>query len=254
MVHAKSSGNVAARDGRHSDETASTVVLYGAGGFAREVLQIIKTVAATGTPLNCAGFLVDPLYRKADRVSGLPVLGDCDWVGQNSGVAFAIAIGSPATRRRIAERIGAGASFMTLVHPLASLGDTVALGHGCVVCAGAVATADIRVGAHVQLHANCTVGHDADIAGHVTVAPGANVGGEARIGEGAFVGSGAIILPRINIGAWSILGAGAVVTTDVPDNATVVGVPAAVIARRAPGWHLGSDHQAIERLYTGSRR
>jgi serine acetyltransferase len=43
-----------------------------------------------------------------------------------------------------------------------------------------------------------------------------------------------------------------VVTEDVPDDATVAGVPAKVIARRDPAWHLGLDHQRIEQVYTGA--
>ena len=45
----------------------------------------------------------------------------------------------------------------------------------------------------------------------------------------ASIGSNATILPGITIGKNAIIGAGAVVTRDVPDYATVVGVPARVI-------------------------
>ena len=44
--------------------------------------------------------------------------------------------------------------------------------------------------------------------------------------EGATIGSGATILGGITIGKKAIIGAGAVVTHDVPDNVTVIGVPA----------------------------
>jgi len=71
----------------------------------------------------------------------------------------------------------------------------------------------------------------------VTIAPGANVSGRVLVGEGTFVGAGAVILPDVKVGRWTIIGAGAVVTRPVPDNVTVVGSPARVIAQRTPGWH-----------------
>lgn len=44
--------------------------------------------------------------------------------------------------------------------------------------------------------------------------------------ENAWVGANAIIMPGVTIGTNSIVGAGALVTHDVPDNTTVIGVPA----------------------------
>ena len=41
-----------------------------------------------------------------------------------------------------------------------------------------------------------------------------------------WIGAGAIILGGVTIGRGAVVGAGAVVTKDVPDGATVVGVPA----------------------------
>jgi acetyltransferase-like isoleucine patch superfamily enzyme len=50
-----------------------------------------------------------------------------------------------------------------------------------------------------------------------------------RIGEGAFIGIGAKIIPCVTVGQHAIVGAGAVVIADVPDEVTVVGVPARLI-------------------------
>jgi acetyltransferase-like isoleucine patch superfamily enzyme len=55
-----------------------------------------------------------------------------------------------------------------------------------------------------------------------------------RICEGADIGINAIVLPGVTVGREAIVGAGAVLTKDVPDFATVAGVPAEVIAWRKP--------------------
>ena len=46
-----------------------------------------------------------------------------------------------------------------------------------------------------------------------------------KIGEGTFVGPGSTILPGRQIGKNVVIGAGAVVTTDIPDNKRVIGIP-----------------------------
>lgn len=49
---------------------------------------------------------------------------------------------------------------------------------------------------------------------------------ETRVGTRAFVGVHAVIMPGVTVGAGAIVGAGSVVTRDVPEGATVAGVPA----------------------------
>lgn len=62
-----------------------------------------------------------------------------------------------------------------------------------------------------------------------------NIPTELLIKEGAYIGTHAIILDSCNyIGKYARIGAGAVVTKDVPDYATVVGVPAKVVKINQP--------------------
>ena len=216
------------------------IAIFGAGGSGREVLQIVEDINAQQATWSCAGFLVDAAFAGAGPVAGLPVLGDLDWLAAHPEVQVVVALGSPAARRRIVRRIEArcGNRFATLVHPRAWVGSRVEIGAGTVVCAGAMVTNDIRIADHVQVNVGCTVSHDSVLEDFVTLSPGVNVCGNVHIHEGTEVGAGTAIIPRCALGSWSIVGAGAVVTRAVPENVTAVGVPARVIATRAPDWHL----------------
>lgn len=51
-----------------------------------------------------------------------------------------------------------------------------------------------------------------------------------RVRSGATIGSGVVVMCGVTVGAGAMVGAGAVVTRDVPDGATVVGVPSRLAA------------------------
>jgi acetyltransferase-like isoleucine patch superfamily enzyme len=72
------------------------------------------------------------------------------------------------------------------------------------------------------------VDHDCDIGEFVHIAPGTHLAGNVRVETGAFVGTGVSVIPGMRIGRWSVIGAGGVVICDVPEEVTVVGVPARV--------------------------
>ena len=126
--------------------------------------------------------------------------------------------------------------------------------YGCAIGAGS------RIGTFVEIQAGAVVGAHCKVQSHsficegVTLAdgvfvghgvmfindkrprsraPGGGLAGPADwellpigIGEDTAIGSGALILGGVTIGREATIGAGAVVTADVPDGATVAGVPA----------------------------
>ncbi len=55
---------------------------------------------------------------------------------------------------------------------------------------------------------------------------------DVRVGHNVWIGYGACVLRGVSIGENSIVGTSAVVTSDVPENAVVGGVPARMIRMR----------------------
>lgn len=199
------------------------LVIIGAGGFAREVLDVIN--AGGSEPF--AGWIVERQFAQED-VRGAPVLGDIDWLIEHRDEYEAICgIGDPGVRRRLAEQAErGGVRFSWVTHPNYVAGEPVEPGPGSVLCANVVLTNNVRIGRHVHLNLATTVGHDAVIGDFVTTAPGVHISGNVTIGEGAYLGTGAVVLEKLTIGPGAIIGAGAVVTKDVPPGITVVGIPA----------------------------
>ncbi|MCK5374922.1 MAG: serine O-acetyltransferase [Alphaproteobacteria bacterium] len=107
------------------------------------------------------------------------------------------------------------------IHPEARIGKNVFIDHGT----------------------GCVIGQTAIVEDDVTMYHGVTLGGIGRAGQvegkrhptlkkGSTVGAGSQVLGDITIGENAKVGANSVVTTDIPDEATAIGIPARVICNK----------------------
>jgi sugar O-acyltransferase (sialic acid O-acetyltransferase NeuD family) len=204
-----------------------SVVIVGAGGFGREVLQWLRDAAAAGSALRVRGFLDDTAPDLFAFGLDVPVLGPIDAEVLEDGDRCILAIGDPVVRRTLADRLeAAGVRFATLVHPSAVVAPSARLGAGVVICPFGFIGPDAAVGAHALLNVRASVGHDARIGRAAVLSPHACVGGAAEVADGAMLGSAAVVLPRQRVGEGARVAAGAVVHSAVPAGVLALGNPA----------------------------
>ncbi|PRZ44010.1 hypothetical protein CLV47_101134 [Antricoccus suffuscus] len=140
---------------------------------------------------------------------------------------YLIGIANGAARERItAIAEGHGLQAFTFRHASASIGSDCMLAPGTVVWPGARLTTNIRVGQHVHINQNVTVGHDTDLGDYATVNPSASISGDCQVGRRALVGASSVVLQGRRVGDDAVVGAAACVTRDVRAGSVVKGVPA----------------------------
>lgn len=168
---------------------------------------------------------------------------------------------------RHARRFGAFGAGSVICFPVASLvgEDRMAIGAGSVIGPYSTVSAGLPgqppnpwwAGPTLVIGDRCVLGRNITITAHRLIRfgddvwtgngvfvsdqnhgwddPALPIGTQAQepqpveIGDGAWLGHGVAVLPGVRIGRGSVIGAGAVVTTDVPDRAVAVGVPARVV-------------------------
>lgn len=210
----------------------TTLVIVGAGGHGREVLDVVEAIndaGLRGIGISVLGYLDGaPSAVDVDRLAarGHAVIGGDEALAE-AGEPYFLGIGSGAARSKLdGVATGAGREAAILVHPTASVGGASALGDGTLLAAGVRVTTNVQLGRHVHLNVNATVSHDCVLEDYVTLSPGCHVAGNARLQAGVMLGVGAVVLPGVTVGRSTVVGAGAVVVHDLPADTIAVGVPA----------------------------
>ena len=85
----------------------------------------------------------------------------------------------------------------------------------------------------IVINEHSIIGNNVNVSQFMNI--GTNYKTPAIIGDNVYIGPNAALVEDVKIGSNSTIGAGAVVTKDVPENATVAGVPAKVLNYNNPG-------------------
>lgn len=204
------------------------IVVYGSGGFAREVVHLIENINELNDEWNVLGYLDDNELNHGLIINELPVLGGAEWLENNDIVYVAIGIGAPNTKKAIVQKLKkySNVRYPNLIHPTVKISRFNQLGEGNIICEGNILTTNIILDNFVILNLNCTIGHDVHIKNFSTVLPNSSISGNVMLGECVDFGTNATIIQGITIGQGTIVGAGAVVVKDLPANCTAVGAPA----------------------------
>ena len=204
------------------------IAIYGASGFGREVAWLIQICNS----YKAVCFIDDNISKHGTSLNGIPVMSLEQAREKFPNARVVGGVGAPKIREKLMKKACMGGfAFGTIIHPRVEYSQWIEIGIGTVICAGNILTTNIRLGKHIQINLDCTIGHDVIMGDFTTLAPGVHVSGWVHFGKRVYVGTGAIIINGteenpIIIGDDAVIGAAAAVINDVPAGGTVVGVPA----------------------------
>lgn len=211
---------------REPDPSQTRLVVLGAGGHAKVVLEILREGGA-----DVIGLLDHDTTPR--RVLGVEVIGDDGRLGElrDAGVCRAfVAVGDNRLRAELARKVqAAGYVLANAISPGAKVSASVQLGHGIAVMGGAVINAEAQLADLAILNTGAILDHDVSLGEAAHVGPGCALAGGVRVGARVFLGVGVSVIPRATIGDDTVVGAGACVVSDLPASVLAVGVPARVI-------------------------
>ena len=207
------------------------IVIVGAGGFGREVLQWARDAWPEHADL-VAGFLSDDPHRLDGYRASAAIIGSTTDFAVEQGDYFLLAIGVPYARRHVAEVLRSrGGRFLTLIHPRAVVGATARIGPGCVICPFAVLSDAAALGHCVLVNYHASLGHDAAAGDYAVLSPYATLGGGACIDDEVFLGLHASVGPGITVGRRTKVSANSCVLAVTPPDSLVYGVPGRIVPR-----------------------
>ena len=209
--------------------------IYGAGGFAREVLPAAREMLAGDADWQTSAelvFVVEGL-REPATLNGHRVISDRAFFESAAAEKhFNIAIADHKARERIASvALAAGAAPFTIRARNVVTYDENELGIGAILCPFVTITSNARIGKFFHANIYSYVAHDCVVGDFVTFAPDVHCNGSVVVEDYAYVGTGAVLRQGsadrpLVIGKGAVVGMGAVVTKSVAPFTTVVGNPA----------------------------
>lgn len=200
------------------------LIIVGAGGFGREVLQCVKDINHLEKKWNIKGFIDDNTDALENIECDYKVIGTVkDWI-PNKNEIFVCAVAGPKAKEMIVNILkDKGARFQTIISPRAYISDFVTIGEGTVITGNSIGP-NVVLGQFTSIMGSM-IGQQSVIGDYTTTTGYTNVV-SATIGKRVFLGSHSIIMNNCNVGDDAFVCVGSVVIRNVKSGTKVFGNPA----------------------------
>lgn len=193
--------------------------IFGAGGHAHVIASVLDVEATFLVPTGAAEgqMLQSDFFLRIEEFKN-----DRIYIG----------IGNNAVRRKIfSELLDFGVQASNCISKHSFVARSAQIGAGVAILPGSVIGARAIIGNNTIVNTLSSVDHDCGLGAHSQVTAGVTFGGTVVTGVNCFFGIKSAIIPNRTIGNNVVVMAGSLITKDVPDDITVGGNPARMVAR-----------------------
>lgn len=202
------------------------LIIVGASGFGREVVQWVEDINAVKPEWKILGFIDDNPKALDGCRCDYHILGTInDWQPKENEY-FACAVAIPSVKYKVVRKLlDKGAQFATIIHPSALVNKYSQIGEGVIITPRSSVTADTKIGNYVSILGS-GVGHDASIGDYSTLSGRCSINGHVQVGRMVYVACGVSVAPSKKIGDGAYVGIGSVVISNIKAGVKVFGNPA----------------------------
>lgn len=206
------------------------LVIIGAGGCGREILQWAKDINKIEKKWNIKGFLDDNPTALDGRKCDIPILSDVDHYIIETNDEFVCGIGNSKVRKELIEKLESkGAIFTSVIHPSAIVADTASLGKSVVLYPFSLISDNAVVGDGTIINMYSSVAHDSTLGSYCTISAHCDVTGMCCLGDNVFMGTTSNMVPGTKVGNDAYICAGSTVMGRIRDGRKVMGNPARIV-------------------------
>lgn len=208
------------------------IVIYGAGGFGREIACLLKRINAVSPSWNLIGFIDDGLEVGKENEYG-KVLGGIEYLNAvTTSISVVMSIGKPQAVKLIVEKVSNPlVEFPNIIAPDVVFmdPDNRAIGKGNVFCTGCLVSCNTQIGDFNSFNDYVSIGHDTVIGDYNAFMTATRVSGIVTIGNCNFFGVNSCMVQGVKIGNNTTLAAGSTLIRRTKDGYTYIGVPATAL-------------------------
>lgn len=201
------------------------IVILGGGGHAKMCIEIIKQMKT----YEIIG-IVDRNIKISTKVMGIPVIAkdrDIDFKRlYNDGIKLIVigigAVKDHSMRDKVYKKLKRYGFYLpNIIHPKASIEESVNIGEGNQIMANAILGSDVKIQNNCIVNSGAIVSHDSVLENNVHIAPGAILAGGVFVGENSLIGMGSTIYLYVKIGKHVTIYNNCSITKNVPDNSII---------------------------------
>lgn len=203
------------------------LIIIGARGFGREIVDFAKYCRGYNTEFTIKGFLDDKKEALDEFINYPPIISSVEEYQIEKDDVFISGLGSVFyTEHYVNMVLNKGGIFINLIHKNAVLRENVILGSGIIIGAGSLVSTDVEIGDFTQIMSYCVIGHDVKIGKFCRLGDFVFIGGYVKVSDSSFLAVRSTILANISIGNNVTVGACSLVIKNIKPEITVFGNPA----------------------------
>jgi sugar O-acyltransferase (sialic acid O-acetyltransferase NeuD family) len=211
------------------------IVIFGAGDIAR----LACVYFTRDSEHEVVAFAVDPEFRKADELLGLPILDldeSCRAFPPDTHAMFvALSYGrmNHDRAKKYSEAKQRGYALVSYVSSRCTFLADEPVGDNCFILEDNTIQPFVRIGSNVTMWSGNHIGHDSVIEDHCFITSHVVVSGNVRVGACSFIGVNATLRNSISLAPETLVGAGAVIMKDTVEKGVYMARRAELFSKRS---------------------